>query len=207
MIVARIQGHPSRAHLHGPLAKALSPLPTELRVHGSDPPDPWSGYRGCLRGLPACSHVLVIQDDAIPCKNFAQGVMRIAKRHPDVPVCLFMGGMPAAAATRARRAFGKTPYIALGPSPFVPLVAVLWPRRKAQEFLRWSRSARTTRADDGNAGKWMRETKQEFLVVLPSLVQHNDDEPSVKGGRAHVPWKESWRQALFLADDALDYQW
>jgi hypothetical protein len=38
-------------------------------------------------------------------------------------------------------------------------------------------------------------------------VQHDDGTPSVKGGRDHVPWQESWRQALFLADDATAYDW
>lgn len=144
----------------------------------------------------------------IPCRNFAAGVERIAISNPEVPVCLFMGAMPASAAVRARRAMGKKPYIPLGPAPFVPLVAVLWPRRVAEFFLHWARSAqKLTRADDGNAAKWMKRTRQEFLVSVPSLVQHDDSEPSVKGGRVHSPWRESWRQALFLADDALDYEW
>lgn len=208
MIVARIQGHPARAHLHGRLAKALSPLPTELRVHGSDPPDPWSGYRACLSDLPSdYSHVLIVQDDALPCRNFAAAVEQIASSHPEVPVCLFLGGMPAETATRARRAMGRQTYVPLGNTSFVPLVSVLWPRRKAEEFLYWARSQKLTRADDGNASKWMRRTKQPFLVTVPSLVQHDDGQPSVKGGRDHRPWAESWRQALFLAEDALDYEW
>ena len=144
----------------------------------------------------------------MPCRNFAAGVEAIAASHPEVPVCLFMGAMPASAAVRARRAWGKKLYIPLGPAPFVPLVCVLWPRRKAEEFLFWSEpNPHITRADDGNAARWMKRSKQEFLVTVPSLVQHNDAELSVKGGRQHNPWAESWRQALFLADDALDYEW
>lgn len=119
-----------------------------------------------------------------------------------------MGALPREAAVRARRALGRKAYIPLGPASFVPLVAVLWPERKAREFLFWSRSARKiTRADDGNAARWMKATKQAFLVAVPSLVQHNDFVPSVKGGRSHAPGKEAWRQALFLAEDALDYEW
>jgi hypothetical protein len=102
---------------------------------------------------------------------------------------------------------GRQTYVPLGNTSFVPLVSVLWPRRKAEEFLYWARSQKLTRADDGNASKWMRRTKQPFLVTVPSLVQHDDGQPSVKGGRDHRPWAESWRQALFLAEDALDYEW
>ena len=49
--------------------------------------------------------------------------------------------------------------------------------------------------------------KQPFLCTIPSLVEHNDFTPSVKGGRQHAYGKESWRRALFLAQDGLDYEW
>jgi hypothetical protein len=126
----------------------------------------------------------------------------------DVPVCLFLGGLPSATAVRASRAMVRgTRYIPLGPAPFMPLVAVLWPKRKAQEFLFWGNSNKTTRADDGNAARWMKRTNQHVLVTVPSLVEHNDYVPSVKGGRDHTPGAEKWRHAHLLAEDALDYDW
>ena len=207
-IVARIQAHPSRSHLHGSLVGSLD-LPTEIFLHESDPPNPWEGYKRCLSGLPEASHILIVQDDAQPCMNFAPALEQIAERHPTIPVCLFMGSQPGSAATKARRVMirGVIRYIPLGPASFVPLVAVLWPKEKAKEFLRWSRSGHTTRADDGNAARWMKTTKQQIMVTVPSLVEHDDFQPSVKGGREHIPWTESWRRALFLASDGLDYQW
>lgn len=209
-LLCRIQHHPSRAALLPDLKKALAPLPVEVIRHESIPPDPWGGYKQCLSSLPDCSHVLIIQDDAQPVPNFAQALEKVAERNLNTPVCLFMGALPADTAVRAKRMLarnGRKPYIPLGPSGFVPLVAVLWPRAKAQEFLIWSRANKMTRADDGNCARWMRRTRQPFLVAVPSLVQHNDDAPTVKGGREHVPWKEGWRQALFLAEDALEYEW
>ena len=111
---------------------------------------------------------------------------------------------------RHRRAWLKgRRYTPLLNTPFVPLVAVLWPKAVAETFLEWSGGwkHKMTRADDGNAGRFMRTTKQPFLVTVPSLVQHNDFVPSVKGGREHKPGAEAWRQAVLLADDALDYEW
>lgn len=209
MILARIQGHPSRKELHGPLAKALGLPVVETKLHWSVPPDPWTGYKECLRGLGHYSHVLVVQDDAMPVPNFGEAVQKIAERHPSTPVCLFMGALPAATALQAKRAVQRKrgPYIPLGSASFVPLVAVLWPKQKAREFLEWSRTGKTTRADDGNAARWMRQSRTQFLVTVPSIVQHNDGIQSVKGGREHKPWAESWRQALFLAEDAADYDW
>ncbi len=209
MILARIQGHPSRTHLHVRLQDLMVPLWTEVLLHESDPPDPWAGYRACLADIPAAvSHLLVVQDDAIPAPGFSYAVERIAQRHPNDPVCLFMGASPASTAALARRAKPDVRYVPLVPSSFVPLVAVLWPAAVARSFLEWTTTARgMTRADDGNASRWLRATRQQAWVTVPSIVQHDDGEPSVKGGRSHVPWAEKWRQALFLADDASLYDW
>jgi hypothetical protein len=177
-------------------------------IHSSDPPDPWAGYRRCLTDIPACSHLLILQDDAQPCANFPSAVERIAARNLHTPVCLFMGAAPASTAAQARRAWLKgRRYTPLLNASFVPLVACLWPREVAKKFLEWSETGRTTRADDGNAARWMRVAKQPFLVSVPSLVEHNDFTPSVKGGRQHKPGAESWRRAVLLADDGLAYEW
>ena len=80
-VVARIQGHPSRAHLHAPLMEAIG-LPCEVMLHASDPPNPWEGYKNCLRDIPECSHLLVIQDDTRPALNLAPALERIAEANP-----------------------------------------------------------------------------------------------------------------------------
>lgn len=177
-------------------------------LHESVPPNPWENYRRCLDYDGDASHLLVLQDDAIPAPGFADAVEMIAARHPDTPVCLFMGALPASTASLVRRAKPEVRYVPLQVGSFVPLVAVLWPTHVAKAFRDWSETAlHLTRADDGNASKWVRRTRQQILVAVPSIVQHDDDAPSVKGGRAHVPWQEKWRQALLLADDATAYDW
>lgn len=208
MIHCRIQAHPSRTHVHQRLLDLLAPLEADVLVHSSDPPDPWANYRRCLDYRGDASHLLVVQDDAIPAAGFADAIQGITARHPNDPVCLFMGALPASTAAQVRRAKPDVRYVPLIPSSFVPLVAVLWPTHVARSFLHWSETARgMTRADDGNASRWLRATRQQFWVTVPSIVQHDDGEPSVKGGRDHKPWAESWRQALLLADDASAYTW
>jgi hypothetical protein len=213
VIVARIQAHPAREDLHGPLTASLAPLETEVFVHSSDPPNPWEGYRRCLSDIPECSHLLILQDDALPCASFPVALEQVAERHPSTPVCLFLGAAPASTAGLARKAMMRQRrYIPLMNTNFVPLVAVLWPRQVAQEFLEWSETTtrKMTRADDGNAARFMRDTRQPFMVSVPSLVEHNDFIPSVKGGaskpRQHKPGK-SWRSAALLAEDASLYEW
>jgi hypothetical protein len=187
----------------------LSPFIPEVVEHSSQPPDPWAGYRKCLTGLPHCTHLLVIQDDAIPVPGFADVLPDIAAANPDRPVCLWMSAIPANAAMRARRVYGKQPYVPLGPAPFVPLVCVLWPVSLASQFARWAEAAsRLTRADDGNAARWMRQTKTEFAVTVPSIVEHDDFTPTVKGGtRKESHGRARDRVALLLADDARNHEW
>ena len=64
-----------------------------------------------------------------------------------------------------------------------------------------------TRADDGNVARWMKQTRQEFLVTVPSIVEHDDFTPTVKGGNAETQGRDRARVALFLADDARDHEW
>lgn len=120
-----------------------------------------------------------------------------------------MSAIPASAASRARRAFGKQRYVPLGPANIVPLVAVLWPREAADALLHWSETAAgLTRADDGNVARWARQTRQEFLVAVPSICEHDDFTPTVKGGtRKESHGKARDRVALLLADDARTYDW
>jgi hypothetical protein len=106
----------------------------------------------------------------------------------------------------------NTRYVPLLNTTFVPLVACLWPVEVAQRFLEWTEDTtqKITRADDGNAGRFMRYGKQPFLVSVPSLVEHDDFVPSVKGGasrpRQYKPGR-SWRHAYLLAEDAALYEW
>lgn len=207
MIHARVQHHPERKDLLPRLLHHLTPLPVEVVEHHSQPANPWAGFRLCLTDLPECDHVLTIQDDAIPVPGFVDAIQEIAAT-TNAPVCLWLSNLPASAASRARKAFGKQNLIPLGPAPFVPLVAVLWPRQAAVDFLEWADSVPRvmTRADDGNVARWVRATRQEFMVTVPSLVEHDDFTPSVKGGGPQASGgRNRTRVALLLADDARDY--
>ena len=210
-LAARVQHHPSRAHLIPPLLEALAPLPTEVIEHVSDPPSPWDGYKLCLSDLPDCSHLLVLQDDAVPCPNFIPALERIAAAN-DVPVCLFLARLPRRTSSDATKALkANRRYVPLFIRDFVPVVAVLWPRAKAQEFMAWAVNAKlpgqpNPRSDDAVVGRWMMVTRQEIRATCPSLVEHPDMESSVIG-RQPAWGKDPGRVALHLAEDALAYDW
>ena len=95
---------------------------------------------------------------------------------------------------------------------FCPVVAILWPREKAQEFLAWTEANphrlahKEPRSDDGVLGRWAAFSHQLIRFSVPSLVQHDDCEPSTIGRQAH--WgKDSGRTAILFCEDASEYDW
>ena len=213
-VIARIQAHPSRRHLYESLADAVG-LPVELMLHASDPPNPWAGYQNCLRDLPDVSHVLVVQDDAVPCKNFAPAVEQIAQSNPDTPIVLFLAHLPRRIANLALHAAKRRECyleIQLRSNDFLPVVAILWPMEKAREFLAWTEANphklghKAPRSDDSVAGRWASLTKQTIRFTVPSLIEHPDMEPSLIGRKPS--WgRDRGRVALFFAEDGLAYDW
>jgi len=183
-------------------------------LHSSDPPSPWDGYRLCLSDVPDCSHLLVIQDDATVARNFAPAIEKVAERFSEHPVVLFLGGFPQAIAVQQLRACQNGErYMWMPYAPIIPLVALLWPVQKAADFMDWADSGvtllghPTPRADDGIASQWRTERKQDIALTVPSLVQHLDLVPSVKGGQPAAWGEDPQRKAAVFAEDASVYAW
>ncbi len=178
-VAVRVQHHPNRARLLPTLLGSLDPLPFEV-ITDPDPsgePNPWRCYHACLSSPPNCSHLLIVQDDVRVCQGFTAAVQLIAEAQPDFPVCLFLGGKPFHTLKMLRRLqYQNGPYVVMHPSDPLPMVATLWPVRKAQEFLDWTEENPSTgksgRSDDARGGKWMGRTRQTILATQPSLVEH-----------------------------------
>lgn len=182
--------------------------------HASDPPSPWGGYRLCLQDIPEeASHLLIVQDDALPCENFAPAAHQVAEANPSTPVCLFLALLPRDTRPRPAQALKMNRrYVMLSWRSFMPIVAVLWPRAKAVEFKEWAEQHpylpgnREPRSDDAMAGRWKMVTRQTVLATVPSLVDHPDLEPSLVGRRPM--WgKDKGRVAAFPCKNGLDYDW
>jgi hypothetical protein len=162
---------------------------------------------------PACSHLLILQDDVRLVKNFVPAVKSIAKAQPETPVCLFLGRLPRDASSKAERA-QKTNrrYVELSRRSFLPVVAVLWPRHKLIEFREWAIENPylfgrvDTRSDDAMAGRWKLVMRETVLCSVPSIVEHPDEAPSTVG-RTQQWGKTRARSAALLASDAMVWDW
>jgi hypothetical protein len=216
-VAVRIQAHPSRAHLWPNLIESLAPLPVEVSVHSSEPPSPWLGYKQALSDLPDCTHLLLLQEDVLICRNLPLAVEKIAEAKPDNPVCLFLSWLPNHIVKDARQALlhGQR-YIVARPAKFCPVVAVLWPVTAVERFLSWAEAAKLpghpghVRSDDAVLAEWIRRMHETVWIALPSLVEHPDTVPSVKG-RNNAAWgRDKGRRALQWVGperDPLELDW
>jgi hypothetical protein len=146
-------------------------------------------------------------------ENFAPALERIVAIFPNHPVCLFYPGLPMKSDRNKRRAVQqKQSFFLLSRGDFLPVVAVLWPRAKAEHFLNWSSGARIPglqepyRSDDAVAGAWMRMTRQDVYATMPSIVEHPDDVESVKDGAQQAAHgADRGRVAFSFSKDAVDF--
>ena len=182
----RIQSHPSRRGIRERLLPGLQGMPVEIVETNFDPPNPWKGYLACLDAPPDCTHLLIVQDDTITCRGLTPALEKIARVEPDVPVCLYLGGLTM----RSRRAAlvaGKAGarFAEIHHGDFLPVVAIMWPVGLARDFYRWGsspdrlrqRNGRVfdERSDDAMGGRWMRQARQRVVATIPSLIEHPDD--------------------------------
>lgn len=215
-LLVRVQHHPSREALLPALRTSLLPLAVEISTHASDPPNPWLGYYQAISDLRSCSHVLVLQDDVIVCKNFAPTLEIIASKKAEIPVVLFLAHLPrriAAQSLQSSKRGLRYHDTRFRINEFCPVVGILWPVEKAKEFVAWADANPNRlghpapRSDDGVLGRWCALTQQVVRFTIPSLVEHPDREKSTIGRTA--TWgKDRGRVALnFCQDDPLDLDW
>ncbi len=166
--------------------------------HSSDPPDPWAGYKlamnTAVRAHPKATHYVVLQDDVTPCDHFIQKVHERINERPDDVLSLFVGGIRNTTWKLYLRAQQKGEYWSpIHFSDIHHVVGLVWPRAKAEEFLKWTETAmlpgdgRNQQSDDAIVGAWARRTKQTFWATIPCLVEHLDVVESTinrtRGGR------------------------
>lgn len=159
---------------------------------------------------------MVIQDDAVVCKNFIPALEHFVSLIPDAPICLFAPGLAMKTLRQLQRKrldAASGIFLPLHRQDFMPVVGVLWPRHKAEHFLRWSDTARlpgmpNPRSDDAVAGHWARVTNQRVYVCLPSLVEHPDDVKSVVANLYTARQSKARTAFLYIGDsDPLAFDW
>lgn len=185
-----VQAHPARTEMAEALAAQIpgcevvyDPCPPNMR------PSAWRTYRLALERTPAdCTHRLVIQDDALLCRDFSEVVPRVAEAQPDALVCLFVAGHPTNCANAVFAACDQDhPFCDLPVASWIPAVATMWPVEliaPALAFVDEQNWPVGFTADDEIIGRAARALGARVVATVPSLVEHPDEVASIAG-----PWR------------------
>lgn len=204
MISAVVMAHPGRAERAQRLAADLGiPIVWDERNDVIDT---------CLRALqaydPAATHHLVLQDDAIACRDLLAGLTTACDTAGDLPVVPYLGtygpgrdpiGRLAEQADRAGASWVEF----FGPRWGV---AVAHPVALLPKVIR-QYEAGVGKADDARLTAVYRQLRVPCRFTMPSLVDHDDDLPSLtKPGWTGHHKRVAFR---FIGADrsALDVDW
>lgn len=191
-LAVSIQHHPSRIALLPPLLAALAPL--DVRTVEDPSPDSrpaaWRTYRRALEEAPAdATNLLVIQDDAEPCRSFAACVELAVAAEPDRLLVLCVCGQPRELAREIERARSRRlNWAELRAPRWIPAIALVWPAALIPRALDWIDQQRWPHdfvADDEILMRTMVGLGEVALATVPSLVQHPDEAVSIVKRHRH----------------------
>lgn len=173
--------------------------------------DRWdTGRRSQLAYDPLATHHLVVQDDALLCRDLVAGLLRAVALVPDHPIGLYTGKVRPAQDTvvrlvdRAQREHNS--WIAMQ-GPWWG-VAVLTPTYLIDEMIAWCDQRPEIQNYDRRMSRFYDHIGLECWYSVPSLVDHRvgDGEPSLVPGRGNGDGRTAYR---FLGEraSACDVAW
>lgn len=174
--------HPSRGALARSLQRRLRLAPSAVVL---DPePDaernPWRTARAAWRASPpGCTHRLVLQEDVIPCPRLLTHVRRALAAKPDRITSFFLGTNATVTWQRMLVADARgAAWVEGFPASWVPALALAIPAAYVPSLVEFDDGTRPV-ADDEVYGRWTREHRLPWWCTIPSLVDHDDDAPSL----------------------------
>lgn len=211
VVSVALQAAAGREHLHEALQVAAGGADVVFDPAWDGKPNPWRTYRGALESTPAgASHRVVVQDDARMCTGFREQLEQAVAARPDSMVVLWHGGQPRENVYLIDRAYAAgQAWVELDIRRWVPVVAVCWPVRLIRPALEWVDGEKyppAFRSDDEIVGRAMRALGERVYATVPSLVQHDDLEPSLMGKRGRNG-QDPGRVARVFRDDPGRVDW
>ena len=153
-----------------------------------------------LAGVGEPSHLLILEDDAEPCRDFLPAVQRIVEYYPARVISFFSPAVSPA---------GRPANISLKPHQGLGDVAVVYPRQwlveLRQDFLAREAELQTMHWQAGYGADEVRlklRPHATFWTTSPSLVQHGNG-PSTLGhrlARTRSPSFIGWAQSALALD-------
>lgn len=201
-----IQTHPARPELAGRLLRELRDVRAENKrittlvevvsdPDPSGPRNPWRTARLCWeRTPPDCTHRLVLQDDVIPCRRFLFHARLALAAKPDRITTFYLGQYPVTTYRDMLIASMRcAAWVRGSPASFVPALALAIPAPLVASLAEFHDGTEPI-ADDEVYGRWCRAEGYPWFATIPSLVNHDDDAPSLmrdpyaRGSRTASCW-------------------
>ncbi|GAB1690765.1 hypothetical protein [Krasilnikovia sp. M28-CT-15] len=176
---AVIMSHPTRARLVERLQRSCPTLDFQVVMDDSAQPSPDGALATALRAWSSvvddATHHLVLQDDVIPCLDFAVRLSRAIGSDPDRVFSLFSEWGSKTAQMIRIAALGGYGWATVADA-FLPAPAVLMPAESAVEFARFLalRLAEGEKRDAFLLLHYLRDHGRQPQVCVPNLVQHDD---------------------------------
>ncbi len=203
---AVVMAHPKRAQMVEELMEALGQRIPVVWDTGEDRWD--TGRRAMLAYDKKCTHHLVIQDDAIPCRDLIAGVRRALQFVPrGVPISLYLGRHKRIAdavrqAETVNPAFISWRLLDHG-------LGVVVPTGQIDKMISFADERTEIENYDARLSSYWEAQGIPTFYTWPSLIEHAPGE-SLIGHRANVSSRRVGRVArYFLGRDksALDLEW
>jgi hypothetical protein len=199
--------HPKREPWIPGLVAAID---ADVQVVWDQKQDRWdTGRRSLLAYNPQATHHLVVQDDAIVCRELVAGLTKAIQVSEDRPVCLYSGAVRPRhhqvrmAVENARQA-GSAWLEMEGPWWGV---GILLPTCDIEAVVAYGDRKVNVANYDMKIARYYRSVRTPCWYTAPSLVdhRHGDENPSLVPGRSGANRKAHW----FAGSDmsALDVDW
>lgn len=169
--------------------------------------DRWdTGRRSLLAFDPKASHHLVIQDDALPCRDLLPALEQAVKHSGEHPLGLYVGhaSMDVLNAVKAAREDGGPPWLAMEGPWWGP--GIVFPTEQIRDIVAWGDNQPRIPNYDRRITRFYASRGIECWYTLPSLVDHRPGEvnPSLVPGRTSLNRVAQW----FIGDGSpLEIDW
>lgn len=190
--------------------RLLEQLPGAVIAYDPEPDSllksPWRTYRHAIQAAPVdATHILVIQEDATPCRGFHQALSRVVAARPDriIVLCVCGNAHYARGAVQQACERGQS-WAELPRAQILPVVATVWPAETARELVAWVDEQgwhEKFAADDERTRHFLDAQQLVACATVPSLVDHEDMIPSLMSRRQRYGTDPARRAFLFIDRD------
>lgn len=199
-----VMAHPKRADMVDDLLERLDVPATVVWDEKQDRHD--TGVRSLEAFDADCTHHMVIQDDALPCRDLVAGVTEALKWVPaGHPMSCYVGTLKPRSEQVAREVRKATEigasFLRMEKIHWGPCIAV--PTADLPELCEWFRKRSTPQGYDKRTSRWFEQDHRECWYTWPCLVDHRGDDS------LHLDFAGRRRAHQFPGEDAsaLDCDW